>query len=174
MHLVKEENEKLVEYHDIIYKEEIYWRQRYRSIWLKEGDRNTKIFHLSTLKHSAKNRISGLTKGRHQITNEKEISNEMVSFFSSLLSSDPDIDQIKLVDFLDSIPSLVTKEQNTFLCSIPKGEEIFKVVFSLEGDKSPRPNGSLRYYFRKSGNYLVNIFVALSNNSLGKKNSKGN
>lgn len=60
MELVKDENEKLVEYHDIVSKEEIYWRQRSRSIWLKEGDRNTTEICLSTLKHRAKNHITSL------------------------------------------------------------------------------------------------------------------
>ena len=32
MHLVTRENEKMVEYHDIVTKEEICWRQRSRSI----------------------------------------------------------------------------------------------------------------------------------------------
>lgn len=129
MDLVKQENQKLVEYHDMISKEEIYWRQRSRSIWLEVGDRNTIFFHLSTLKHIAKNHISSLTRRRHQITNEKEISDEMISFFSSLLSSDPNIDQTKQVEFLDVIPSLVIKEKNKLLCDIPKGEEIYKVVW---------------------------------------------
>ena len=39
MDLVMEENEKTVEYHDIVTKEEIYQRQR-SIIWLDEGDKN--------------------------------------------------------------------------------------------------------------------------------------
>ena len=53
----------LSEIHNIINKEEKFWRQRSRITWLKEGDRNTKLFHLSTLKHRAGNRISSIRKG---------------------------------------------------------------------------------------------------------------
>ena len=93
--LVKEENEKLVEYHDIISKEETFWRQSSRSIWLKEGDRNTQKIHLNTMKHRAKNLISSLSKGREKITNEIEISNEMLSYFYSFLTSDQNVDSTR-------------------------------------------------------------------------------
>ena len=86
-----------------------------------------------------------------QLTEEKEILEEMVSFFSSLISSDPGIDLTHQDELLDVIPSLVTKEKNRMFCSIPKEEEIYKVVFSLGGDKSPRPNDFLCCFFRRNG-----------------------
>ena len=79
--LLIEENEKLAQYHDIITKEEIYWRQRSRLLWLSEGDKNTKFFHLSTLKHRAKTHISHLKKGDLKIAEDKDIMEEMVTFF---------------------------------------------------------------------------------------------
>lgn len=42
----------------------MFWRQRSRLVWLKEGDKNSRFFHLSTMKHRAANRISGIKKGR--------------------------------------------------------------------------------------------------------------
>lgn len=149
MELVKDENEILVESHDILSKEETYWRKCSRSIWLKEGDRKKKNFHLSTLQQRAKNCITSLTKGRVQMTNDQEIFDELVFFFFTFLSLDPDINQSKQADLLDAIPSLVFEEKNKILYAIPKGEEIYKVFFSLQGDKSPGPDDFPMLFFQK-------------------------
>jgi len=39
-------------------QEEIFWRQKSRIQWLKEGERNTRFFHKSTMANRAHNRIS--------------------------------------------------------------------------------------------------------------------
>jgi len=38
------------------HQEEIFWRQKSRVNWIKEGERNTRFFHKSTMKHRAHNR----------------------------------------------------------------------------------------------------------------------
>lgn len=40
---------------DLLLDEEIYWRQRSIVVWLREGDKNTKFFHIKTLTRKRKN-----------------------------------------------------------------------------------------------------------------------
>lgn len=42
-------------------QEEIFWRQKSRVQWIKEGERNTKLFHRSTIAHRNNNIIVKLT-----------------------------------------------------------------------------------------------------------------
>ncbi|WMV40394.1 hypothetical protein MTR67_033779 [Solanum verrucosum] len=50
----------LLNLEDLIKNEEIYWRQRSRSIWLKEGDKNTKFFQEIANAHKRYNNIDQL------------------------------------------------------------------------------------------------------------------
>lgn len=44
----------------------IFWRQKSRVRWIKEGERNTKLFHRSTIAHRNNYRIVKLTD-QHEI-----------------------------------------------------------------------------------------------------------
>ena len=61
---VKVKSEQADKYHhewDTICKqEEIFWKQNSRVQWLKEGERNTRFFHRSTMANKAHNRISSI------------------------------------------------------------------------------------------------------------------
>ena len=45
------------ELEDCLNKEKIYWRQKSRETWLKDGDRNTTFFHNSVKVRRATNKI---------------------------------------------------------------------------------------------------------------------
>ena len=45
----------LTDLHNIIGQKEAFQRQRLRVVWLREGDRNTRLFHISIVKHKVHN-----------------------------------------------------------------------------------------------------------------------
>ncbi|TYG70857.1 hypothetical protein ES288_D05G347900v1 [Gossypium darwinii] len=69
-------------------KEEKYWAQRSRIKWLKEGDRNTRYFHVRATSRFKKNNIAKLkdSNGRW-VTETKDICNVAREYFSSLFRS---------------------------------------------------------------------------------------
>ena len=155
----EEESVKLVEFHDIITKEEMFWRQRSRKVFLKEGDRNTKFFHMTTLKHRMANIISRLKIEERFIDNEEIIKREAMDFFSNLLQGDPNLDLDKQNMFLDCIPSYFFEDQNNFLTSINSSDDISKVFFSFEGDKAPDLDAFPFFSFISTRTSLVLMFV---------------
>jgi len=48
-------------------QEEIFWKQKSRVLWLKEGERNTKFFHRSTIANRTHNRIFSIKEENGQI-----------------------------------------------------------------------------------------------------------
>ena len=167
--LVREENGKLVEYHDIVTKEEIYQRKRSLLVWLKEGDKKTRFFHLSTMKHKAKTHISNLMIGDIKITEEKEILKELVSFFASLMTIDPNIDLLNQEEILRVIPSLNTKDQNIMQDPFLMIRKFISLSAPQVGINLLAQMDFLCSFFKMSGIWLGKMYVVLSKNSLGLK-----
>jgi hypothetical protein len=69
----QEEKKKIErELDSLLEQEEIYWRQRSRINWLKEGDRNTKFFHGKATWRAKKNNIDRLHKEDGSMTENKD------------------------------------------------------------------------------------------------------
>lgn len=143
-----DEQQAPISFHDLIDKEEIYWRQRSCVDWLKEGDKNTKFFHLTNLKHRATNQIAKISKNNQEIHKEEEIKNATISHFSSLLSANNNLDICNQNSLLEAIPSLVSLDQNKFLEAIPSNKEIKETFFSFDGDKALGPDGFPMFFFQ--------------------------
>ena len=109
------------------------------------------IFHLTTLKHQANNRITNIVKGQVQVTKEDEIEKEAINYFSSLLSVDPSLSGSEQEEILATIPPILQVHHNSMLKAIPSLEEIHQALFSLLGDKAPSPDGFLTFFFWSFG-----------------------
>ncbi|XP_057862711.1 uncharacterized protein LOC131071031 [Cryptomeria japonica] len=145
---INEENEVLMNYHKIIRREEEFWKQRSRSLCLKAGDRNTRFFHMTALKHKATNKISKLKNEENEIRKDEEIGKEAKNFFTSMLSTDHGLNGQFHNTIIEFIPPIIGKEQNKDLVAIPSEEEVGKAVFSFDGNKALGPNGFPLFFFQ--------------------------
>lgn len=121
-------------------------KQKSRELWLNEGNKNTKFFHLSTVIRRRRNRINAIKDGQKWLFEEHAIANYFETNFEELFSSDysnhsPDIE--------DLISPCITEEENNFLSKIPLEEEIKESVWSLHPLKSPGSDGFFGIFYRK-------------------------
>ena len=109
---------------NILIEEEIYWKQRSRADWLKEGDKNTKFFHNKASSRKKKNRIWGIkdTSGRWT-EKPKEIEQEFCSYFNNLFATtQPSQEQISAA--MEGMTSRVSEDMNEMLEKPFSAEEV--------------------------------------------------
>lgn len=156
--------------HNIISREEAFWKPRSQIDWLNTGDKNTKFFYLSTLKNRASNWISAIKSEQGLLTEEKDIKVEALNFFSSLLSKDLNIPMSDQAEVVSSIPSLILPHHNDMLLAIPNILEVKKALFSLPIDKAPSLDGFPTLFFQTFWDIINQDLVKAVQEFFGARN----
>ncbi|XP_070010830.1 uncharacterized protein [Nicotiana sylvestris] len=129
--------------------EEKYWQQKAGMTWFKEGDRNTKFFHIQVRgrrKRLQLNRIQN--SGGTWIEEEQEIAEETIKFYEEQFTEAATPTSF---DIVEHVPNLINTEQNAELIKQPTKEEVKVAVLGLNGDSA----GGQMAYENASGQ-LVN------------------
>jgi hypothetical protein len=128
--------------------EEEYWRLKSRSLWLKAGDRNTSYFHRQYRARLSRNHIAEIKTRDGQVCKGfSQVKDAAEAHFKNLYKEDTQSSKKETEDLLSNIPHLITPEDNDTLCQPPSEEEITNIVWSMEADKAPGPDGfSIHFY----------------------------
>ena len=117
------------ELHEWLLRDEMVWKQKSRKIWLKEGDRNSKFFHLSMIIRRRRNSIDVV---RNQsglwITEKKEINEFFLENFKQVFTEE-EVDFP--ADFENLIQPSIPNEENTEICTTTTPHEIKKAFFEM-------------------------------------------
>ena len=106
----EKEKEFTHKHEDILNKQEIFWRQKSREMWL-QGDCNTKSFHRSTIKNRNVNIISKCKNIIGSIVDEPtQIAKNFVDYYIDILNNYECSNLTNQNLMLESIPKLITKE----------------------------------------------------------------
>uniref|UniRef100_A0A803Q724 Reverse transcriptase domain-containing protein n=1 Tax=Cannabis sativa TaxID=3483 RepID=A0A803Q724_CANSA len=138
----------------LLYKEEIYWRRRSRTHWLKAGDKNTKFFHRFASKRKKNNTIKFLKDDNQNIVSDHNtMGNLVVSYFSDLFSSPgSDADAVNLI--LDCLGPPLDDSDSAFLDAPFSTKEVRRALFNLSRDKAPGLDGLNAYFYQKNWSTL--------------------
>jgi hypothetical protein len=123
------------------------WKQKSREIWLRNGDRNTKFLHLSTIIRRRQNSIDAIRANTgNWLTDKKEIGSHIREKFKLLfieeeISCPLDLGNLMLL--------VITSEENLNLCIIPSAEEIKGVIFDMQNLKAPGADGLPPIFYKQ-------------------------
>ncbi|KAL5573023.1 hypothetical protein UlMin_022620 [Ulmus minor] len=126
------------------YKEERYWRQRSKDLWLKCGDSNSKFFHQKASARKSKNSITGLMD-----SNGSGVILSMV---------------------LDTIDRKVTPQLNEHLDQVFGLDDVKEAVFQMAPTKSPGADGMLAIFYQSFwsvvGEEVTEVCMGFTNRGL--------
>lgn len=145
----------LAKQEEILSKEEIFWKQKSREKWLAEGDRNSKYFHNTTKFNRTINTISRIKdQSDSEIDNPSKIAKTFVNYFQTLLNNLEGSNKLEQDLLLKEIPKILTAEDNKLLNQPFSLEEVKQVVFNLDPEKSPGPDGFQAFFYQNCWNIL--------------------
>uniref|UniRef100_A0A803PI64 Reverse transcriptase domain-containing protein n=1 Tax=Cannabis sativa TaxID=3483 RepID=A0A803PI64_CANSA len=133
----------------VLEKDEKYWRQRSRALWLKWGDLNTKFFHRKASARRKKNAIKGLMDDIGVWHSEAGMVQRLVEnyFWNIFCSSSMPHDVFEEV--INVIPPKVTDDMNEMLLEDFTAEEIVKAVKDMNPTKAPGCDGLPALFYHK-------------------------
>ena len=128
-------------------RNEILWKQKSREVWLKEGDKNSKFFHLSTIIRRRRNSIDAVKNDSGEwITDRREIQKHFVEKFKTLFNEEEEEFPKNLENL---ITPCITEKENMELCRIPIQSEIKQKLFQLQSLKALGPDGFPVLFYKK-------------------------
>lgn len=119
-------------------KEENYWRQRSKTYWLRDGDRNTKYFHAVASRRKCLNLVKKLRKEDNTYAeNQEDLSYVAKQYFNVLFQNLPGNND----EALDSLRLCIVEEDNIALLAPFREEEFISALFEMHPDKVRDPDG---------------------------------
>jgi len=122
----------------------LFWKERAKMLWFKDGDRNTTFFHALVKRRNNSSGIHRLRIDNEVIENSKLIEDHILDFYKNLYveSISNVLDTSNMEDFIGTyIFELVSSEENMMLIKCPNFLEIKNVIFNLNGNSAPGPDG---------------------------------
>jgi len=126
----------------------LMWFQKAREDQIRDGDRNTKYFHTSTIIRRRFNRVNALKDNDGEwCTDSQRIQQLILAHFKNLFSEDTDVSariRARAVAFPRLHSSIVQELQSPFV-----KEEVLLALKAMYPHKAPGPDGFHAYFFQQ-------------------------
>lgn len=126
--------------------DEIMWRQRSKVLWLKEGDQNSKYFHMKASQRRRKNKLVKLQDDNEFWHESERRDRVIIDYFKNLFTSSNSRGSL---DFLEPLSSRVTSQMNGDLSMAYSEDEVKAALQQMNPTNAPGPDGMSPIFFQK-------------------------
>ncbi|XP_040361807.1 uncharacterized protein LOC121049214 [Rosa chinensis] len=131
-----------VKHSQLLTQQEKYWRQPAKTMWLKDGDRNSAYFHRKASNRRSKNTIKSLTNEAGEWQSEPVIiKGVLMDYYQKLFTTKGTGDEA-ILEIISATSMRVTSEMNADLLQPYFDEEIKATLFQMHPSKSPGSDGT--------------------------------
>ena len=132
-------------------QEEVYWKQRAKDFWLKEGDSNTRYFHSHASLKQKHNQIRKLNDAcGNEVSDREGLSNLVKTYFEGLFAASTE--EVSYGEL--PIELKIAAEENNGLVARFSLEEFTGAVTQMFPDKAPGPDGLNPGFYQHFWNLL--------------------
>jgi hypothetical protein len=133
--------QKEKELDDLLEKEEMWWSQRSRALWLTHGDKNTKYFHQKASHIRKRNKIESIKDSLDQAhTDQEGIENTFINHFKALFTSQT---TSNIEATVQVVKNRIDPEMYDCLNMDFTEEEVVTAIRDMKSLAAPGPDGSL-------------------------------
>ena len=133
---------------ELEHREEVYWAQRSRQNWLRDGDQNTAFFHRKANQRRSRNTIKGVKDdGGVWRSDEAEAKVVFLDYFHSLFSTGGANDEAHQV--LATVQPKVTAQMNEDMGAPYTRAEVIEALKQMHPTKAPGPDGMPALFYKK-------------------------
>jgi exonuclease III len=167
--LTQQISTKEKELDDLLEKEEMWWSQRSRALWLTHGDKNTRFFHQKASHRNKRNKIENIKDNQGVIHHDQDKIEEIfLSHFQQLFTSQtthlvPETTQL--------VKNRLTTDMTEHLSKDFTADEVFATIKDLKSLAAPGPDGLPAKFYH---NYWDIVGKEVTSTILHVLNHEGN
>lgn len=147
--------------------EEMLWYQKSRVNWIKDGDRNTTFFHLSTIARRWRNKIAAIKDEEGNWIEDKEaVKDHVLSYFTNLFRDDQELIDSELpINIFPEFPLSIWENLTRPFTRC----EIEMVVMSMGSMKASGSDGFQALFYQKNWKTVADSVYEMALLSLDRK-----